>query len=46
MGQLGRCFSWVGEKKVLEGDMDLGGFMWVIVKAMDCLGEVSKGESP
>ena len=43
MGQLGRWFSWVGD---LEGDMDLGGFMLVVVKAMDCLDEVSKGESP
>ena len=46
MGQLGRWFNWVREKKVLEGDMDLGGFMWVVVKAMGCLDEVSKGESP
>lgn len=46
MGQLDRWFSWVGEEEVLEGDMNLGGFMWVVVKAMDCLDEVSKRESP
>lgn len=44
MGQLDRWFSWVGEEEVLEGDMNLGGFMWVVVKAMDCLDEVSKRE--
>lgn len=29
---------------VLVGNTDLGSFMWIVIKTMDCLNEVTKGE--